>query len=271
MSEAGRRSSGTGAAHALAPAALRAEWVKLADRPQHHLVAARARRCLGSVQRARLLGVGDDRREPWKRRRQRHRAAESLGHLVRTGRRGRARRAGDHLGIRHPDDPGESRSRPAPANGAGGEDRGGRRDGGRRRPRHQRDVLPRRPGAPPGATASPTSTATRPHRSPTARRCARSGKRGRPGTLAVFSLGVGAVLRHTAGAITTVLALLLAPVIAISFLPEASHGGGEDRADGGGPLDPADDRDGRQPPARALAGLAVVAAYAAVALLAAFW
>jgi ABC-2 type transport system permease protein len=38
--------------------------------------------------------------------------------------------------------------------------------------------------------------------------------------LAVFSLGVGAVLRHTAGAITLVLATLLAPVIALNFLPE---------------------------------------------------
>jgi ABC-type transport system involved in multi-copper enzyme maturation permease subunit len=38
--------------------------------------------------------------------------------------------------------------------------------------------------------------------------------------LAVFSLGVGAILRHTAGAITVVLAVLLAPVIALDFLPE---------------------------------------------------
>ena len=38
--------------------------------------------------------------------------------------------------------------------------------------------------------------------------------------LAVFSLGVGAIVRHTAGAITVVLAAILAPVIAIGFLPE---------------------------------------------------
>jgi ABC-2 type transport system permease protein len=38
--------------------------------------------------------------------------------------------------------------------------------------------------------------------------------------LAVFSVGVGAILRHTAGAITVVLAVLLAPVIALDFLPE---------------------------------------------------
>jgi len=40
------------------------------------------------------------------------------------------------------------------------------------------------------------------------------------GVLAVFALGVGAVLRHTAGAITVVLATLLAPVIALDFLPD---------------------------------------------------
>jgi ABC-2 type transport system permease protein len=40
------------------------------------------------------------------------------------------------------------------------------------------------------------------------------------GSLAVFSLGVGAIARHTAGAITAVLATVLAPVIAINFLPE---------------------------------------------------
>lgn len=40
------------------------------------------------------------------------------------------------------------------------------------------------------------------------------------GLLAVFAVGVGGTLRHTAGAITTVLALLLGPVIAIGFLPE---------------------------------------------------
>jgi ABC-2 type transport system permease protein len=39
------------------------------------------------------------------------------------------------------------------------------------------------------------------------------------GALAIFAFGVGAILRHTAGAITAVLALVLAPVIAIGFLP----------------------------------------------------
>jgi ABC-2 type transport system permease protein len=40
------------------------------------------------------------------------------------------------------------------------------------------------------------------------------------GLIALFAFGVGAVLRHTAGAITFVLAVLLAPVIASDFLPE---------------------------------------------------
>ena len=38
--------------------------------------------------------------------------------------------------------------------------------------------------------------------------------------LAVFSVGIGAILRHTAAAITVVLAVVLAPVIALDFLPE---------------------------------------------------
>jgi ABC-2 type transport system permease protein len=40
------------------------------------------------------------------------------------------------------------------------------------------------------------------------------------GLLAIFSLGIGAIVRHTAGAITLVLAVVLAPVIAVGFLPE---------------------------------------------------
>jgi ABC-2 type transport system permease protein len=40
------------------------------------------------------------------------------------------------------------------------------------------------------------------------------------GFLALFSLGIGAIVRHTAAAITIVLAAVLAPVIAIGFLPE---------------------------------------------------
>jgi ABC-2 type transport system permease protein len=40
------------------------------------------------------------------------------------------------------------------------------------------------------------------------------------GLVAIFALAVGAILRHTAGAITLVLAVVLAPVIAVGFLPE---------------------------------------------------
>lgn len=86
--------------------------------------------------------------------------------------------------------------------------------------------------------------------------------------LAVFALGVGAVLRHAAGAITVVVAAILAPVIAAGFLPErlaerveqtSLLGAGlavqqtVDRPDNI-PLEPA-------------AALGVVAAYAGVALL----
>jgi ABC-2 type transport system permease protein len=92
------------------------------------------------------------------------------------------------------------------------------------------------------------------------------------GLLAVFSLGLGTILRHTAGAITLVLALLLGPVIAISFLPESvaewfekfSLMGAGIAAqqtvvrDDSIPLGPWE-------------GLGVVAVYAAVALVLALW
>lgn len=92
------------------------------------------------------------------------------------------------------------------------------------------------------------------------------------GLLALFSLGVGAIVRHTAAAITIVLAAVLAPVIAIGFLPEklaeplekfSLMGAGIsmqqtfDRPDNI-PLDPAQ-------------GLAVVTAYGVVTLLIALW
>jgi ABC-2 type transport system permease protein len=92
------------------------------------------------------------------------------------------------------------------------------------------------------------------------------------GLLAVFSVGVGAIVRHTAGAITIVLAVVLAPVIAVGFLPEnvadqvarfSLMGAGLatqqtfDRADNI-QLSPG-------------GGLLVVAAYGAVALIVALW
>jgi ABC-2 type transport system permease protein len=92
------------------------------------------------------------------------------------------------------------------------------------------------------------------------------------GLLALFSLGVGAIARDTAGAITVVLATVLAPVIAIGFLPENLAEPLEksslmaaglamqqtvERPDNI-PLDPAE-------------GLAVVCAYGVVTLLVALW
>lgn len=92
------------------------------------------------------------------------------------------------------------------------------------------------------------------------------------GLLALFSLGVGAIVRHTAAAITVVLAAVLAPVVAIGFLPEnlaepleksSLMGAGlamqqtVERPDNI-PLDPAE-------------GLVVVCAYAVFTLLVALW
>ena len=87
------------------------------------------------------------------------------------------------------------------------------------------------------------------------------------GLLAVFSLGVGAVLRHTAGAITLVLASLLAPVIALNFLPESIADWVEKYCLMGAGLAiqqtvERDDNIGLSP----AGGLAVVTAYAVIAL-----
>jgi len=87
------------------------------------------------------------------------------------------------------------------------------------------------------------------------------------GLLAVFSLGVGAVLRHTAGAITLVLASLLAPVIALNFLPESTADWVEKCCLMGAGLAiqqtvERDDNIGLSP----AGGLAVVTAYAVIAL-----
>lgn len=92
------------------------------------------------------------------------------------------------------------------------------------------------------------------------------------GVLAVFSLGVSAILRHTAGAITAVLVVVLGPVIATGLVP--SHigevlekyslmGAGLSLQQTGSapkeiPLEPA-------------WGLAVVGAYGAAALVLALW
>lgn len=92
------------------------------------------------------------------------------------------------------------------------------------------------------------------------------------GLLAAFALGVGAVLRHTAGAITVVLAVLLGPVIAISFLPESVAELLEKTsliAAGLSIQQTVETPDAL--PLGPWAGLGVVSAYAAVALLCAAW
>jgi ABC-2 type transport system permease protein len=92
------------------------------------------------------------------------------------------------------------------------------------------------------------------------------------GVLAVFSLGVGAIVRHTAGAITVVLALVFAPLIAVNFLPESAAEPLEKFSLMGACL--AILQTVERPDSIPLgpgAGFAVVAAYAAVALLVALW
>jgi ABC-2 type transport system permease protein len=88
------------------------------------------------------------------------------------------------------------------------------------------------------------------------------------GALAVFSLGVGAIIRHTAGAITAVLALVLGPVVAISFLPEnlAEPAERYSLMGAGISIQQTVERPDSLPQGQ-WAGLAVACAYAAVALL----
>jgi ABC-2 type transport system permease protein len=90
------------------------------------------------------------------------------------------------------------------------------------------------------------------------------------GLLALFALGVGTVFRHTAGAITFVLAVVLAPVIASGFLPENLAEPLEKYSLLGAGL--AVQQTVERPdniPIGPWGGLAVVATYAAVAFLAA--
>jgi ABC-2 type transport system permease protein len=92
------------------------------------------------------------------------------------------------------------------------------------------------------------------------------------GLLAVFALGVGATLRHTAGAITVVLTALLAPVIALNFLPEGVADWVEKSClmGAGLAIQQTVVRDGNIPLSPA-GGFAVAAAYAVVALVVALW
>ena len=92
------------------------------------------------------------------------------------------------------------------------------------------------------------------------------------GLLAIFALGVGAIMRHTAGAITVVLAVILAPVIAIGFLPDhiGEYLEKSSLMAGGLALQQTVDRPDNIPLTPG-AGLAVVAAYAVGALVLALW
>jgi ABC-2 type transport system permease protein len=84
------------------------------------------------------------------------------------------------------------------------------------------------------------------------------------GLLAVFSLGVGAILRHTAGAITVVLALVLAPERLADYVEKSSL-----LAAGLATQQTVERPDSI--PLSPWEGLAVVSAYAVVALLLALW
>jgi ABC-2 type transport system permease protein len=92
------------------------------------------------------------------------------------------------------------------------------------------------------------------------------------GLLALFSIGVGAIVRHTAAATTIVLAAVLAPGIAMGFLPESLAEPLEKFSLMGAGLSMQQtfDRPDNIPlhPAQ---WLAVVAAYGVVTLLVALW
>ena len=121
---------------------------------------------------------------------------------------GRSRRAvlavlADHLRVRHRDDPDEPRGRPAPAHSAGAKAAVVGHGRARRRARHERGVLPHRPAALPRRRLHVRERLSGHHAH--RRRGVPRGRRQRRPTsalLAVFALGVGAILRHTAGAIT---------------------------------------------------------------------
>jgi ABC-2 type transport system permease protein len=88
--------------------------------------------------------------------------------------------------------------------------------------------------------------------------------------LALLSLGVGAILRHTAAAITTVLALMFVPLIASGMLPESA----QDTIQRIAPMTAGiciQTLPGHGAPLSPGAGIAVLAAWAAGAMLAALW
>jgi hypothetical protein len=90
--------------------------------------------------------------------------------------------------------------------------------------------------------------------------------------VAVFALAVGAIIRRTAGAITLVLVLLLAPVVALGFLPERLGDHVEKSAlmSAGIAVQQTVEREG-DIPLGPWTGLGIVTAYAAASLIVALW
>jgi ABC-2 type transport system permease protein len=88
--------------------------------------------------------------------------------------------------------------------------------------------------------------------------------------LALLALGVGAMLRHTGAAITTVLALMFVPLIAAGMLPESA----QDTVQRIAPMTAGiciQTTPGHGAPLSPGAGIAVLAAWAAAAMLGGLW
>jgi ABC-2 type transport system permease protein len=88
--------------------------------------------------------------------------------------------------------------------------------------------------------------------------------------LALLSLGVGAILRHTAAAVTTVLALMFVPLIAAGMLPQSA----QDTIQSIAPMTAGiciQTMPGHGAPLSPGAGIAVLAAWAGAALLGGLW
>jgi ABC-2 type transport system permease protein len=88
--------------------------------------------------------------------------------------------------------------------------------------------------------------------------------------LALLALGVGAILRHTGAALATVLALLFIPLLAAGLLPESA----QDTVQSIAPMTAGAclmSTPGNGAPLSPGAGLAVLAAWAAVAMIGALW
>jgi len=88
--------------------------------------------------------------------------------------------------------------------------------------------------------------------------------------LALLALGIGAILRHTAAAVTTVLALMFVPLIAAGMVPESA----QDTIQSIAPMTAGiciQTLPGHGAPLSPGAGIAVLAAWAAAAMAGALW